>query len=148
MPACEVSAKPLACSRGGTRRLSRWATEEAPGAVRLPFAPSTAYGGQLRKLVLDAIAETRAGRRVIVVSQQAQRLAELFGEEDTPVSPGLSADAALPLLTLVQGSLAEGWRFGEDGAEVTVLTDTEVFGFAKQRRAAPRRTVNREAFLA
>ena len=29
-----------------------------------------------------------------------------------------------------------------------MLTDAEVFGFAKQRRATPRRTVNREAFLA
>ena len=54
--------------------------------IRLPFAAPTAYGGQLRKLVLDAIAETQSGRaRCHRVSQQAQRLAELFGEEDTPV---------------------------------------------------------------
>ena len=73
-------------------RLSRWATEEAgPSVVRLPFAVAPAYGGQLRKLVLEAIEETRAGKRVIVVSQQAQRLAELFGEEDTPVSVGPAA---------------------------------------------------------
>jgi transcription-repair coupling factor (superfamily II helicase) len=82
------------------------------------------------------------------VSQQAQRLAELFGDEDTPVSVGLRASEELSLLTLVQGSLSEGWRFGEDGADMTLVTDTEVFGFAKQRRATPRRTVNREAFLA
>ena len=129
-------------------RFSRWATEEAPGVIRLPFSAPTAYGGQLRKLVLEAIAETREGNRVIVVSQQAQRLAELFGEEDTPVSVGLSADSALPRMTLVQGSLSEGWRFGEDESQLALLTDTEVFGFTKQRRATPRRTVNREAFLA
>ena len=130
-------------------RLSRWATEESADVIRLPFSAPPAYGGQLRKLVLEAIAETRAGRRVIVVSQQAQRLAELFGDEDAPVSVGLRAGSdALPLLTLVQGSLSDGWRFGDDGRRSPLLTDTEVFGFTKQRRAPPRRTINREAFLA
>jgi len=129
-------------------RLSRWATEESGADVRLPFAGPTAYGGQLRKLVLATIEETRAGRQLIIVSQQAQRLAELFGEEDTPVTVRLGAGEALGRLTLVQGSLAEGWRFGEDGSELTLLTDTEIFGFVKQRRATPRRTINREAFLA
>jgi transcription-repair coupling factor (superfamily II helicase) len=129
-------------------RFSRWATAESGADSRLPFSAPSAYGGQLRKLVLDAIGETRGGKRVIVVSQQAQRLAELFGEEDTPVSVGLRASDELPRLTLVQASLSEGWRFGEHDAQVTVLTDTEIFGFAKQRRATPRRTINREAFLA
>ena len=133
--------------------LSRWATEEAASenaadVVRLPFAGQRAYGGQLRKLVLQSIEETRAGHHLIVVSQQAQRLAELFAEEDTPVSVSARAGEALPRLTLLQGSLAEGWRFSENGLELGIVTDTEVFGFAKQRRATPRRTVNREAFLA
>jgi transcription-repair coupling factor (superfamily II helicase) len=130
--------------------LSRWATEESGGAdvIRLPFSGATAYGGQLRKLVLDSIEETRAGRRLIVVSQQAQRLAELFAEEDTPASVGVSAAPEPPRLTLVQGSLAEGWRLAEDGLDLALVTDTEVFGFAKQRRSAPRKSINREAFLA
>jgi transcription-repair coupling factor (superfamily II helicase) len=130
--------------------LSRWATEESGGrdVIRLPFSGSTAYGGQLRKLVLGSIEETRAGRRLIVVSQQAQRLAELFAEEDTPASVGVSAAPEPPRLTLVQGSLAEGWRLAEDGLDLALVTDTEVFGFAKQRRSAPRKSINREAFLA
>ncbi|MEE8346896.1 MAG: transcription-repair coupling factor, partial [Dehalococcoidia bacterium] len=51
-------------------------------------------------------------------------------------------------LALVQGSLPAGWRLSEDGVELTLITDTEVFGFAKQRRRAPRKGINREAFLA
>ncbi len=133
--------------------LSRWATEEAAlenaeEVVRLPFAGQRAYGGQLRKLVLQSIEETRAGHHLIVVSQQAQRLSELFAEEDTPVSVSARAGEPLSRLTLLQGSLAEGWRISENGLELGIVTDTEVFGFAKQRRATPRRTVNREAFLA
>jgi len=132
--------------------LSRWATEEAaPEAadvIRLPFGAQRAYGGQLRKLVLESIGETRAGHHLVVVSQQAQRLAELFAEEDTPATVSARAAEPLPRLAFLQGSLAEGWRFSENGLELGIVTDTEVFGFAKQRRATPRRTVNREAFLA
>src|SRR5438876_10724132 len=139
--------------RSSVLTLSRWATDEAASenaadVVRLAFAGQRAYGGQLRKLVLQSIEETRAGHHLIVVSQQAQRLAELFAEEDTPVSGSAKASEALPRLTLLQGSLAEGWRFSENGLALGIVTDTEVFGFAKQRRATPRRTVNREAFLA
>jgi transcription-repair coupling factor (superfamily II helicase) len=130
--------------------LSRWATEESGGedVIRLPFSAAPAYGGQLRKLVLDSVQETRAGRRLIVVSQQAQRLAELFAEEDTLASVGVSRAPEPSRLTLVQGSLAEGWRFAEDGLDLGLITDTEVFGFAKQRRSPPRKSINREAFLA
>jgi transcription-repair coupling factor (superfamily II helicase) len=98
--------------------------------------------------VLDSISEAKEGRRQIVVSQQALRLSELFADEGTPVSVGASAAAGLPQLTLVQGSLAEGWRFRDDGLDLGLVTDTEVFGFAKQRRAPPRKSINREAFLA
>ncbi|MFQ5473871.1 MAG: transcription-repair coupling factor, partial [Dehalococcoidia bacterium] len=51
-------------------------------------------------------------------------------------------------LAIVQGSLSEGWKLEEDGHGIEVLTDTEIFGFAKQRRAPQRSRTNREAFLA
>ena len=129
-------------------RLSRWATGEEDGAVRLPFAPAAAYGGQLRRLVSEVAPQARSGRHTVIVSQQAQRLAELFAEEDAPVTVSSHVHSQLPGLVLVQGSLPGGWRLSEDGLEMTLVTDTEVFGFTKQRRAAPRKAVNREAFLA
>ncbi len=128
-------------------RLSRWATEEQSGAIRLPFSTAGAYGGQLRKLVSDVVTASHAGRRTVIVSQQAHRLAELFEEQDTPAPVRASITGESALVTLVQGSLPEGWTLGEDAA-LTLITDTEVFGFAKQRRPAPRRHINREAFLA
>src|SRR5439155_10384104 len=73
---------------------------------------------------------------------------EMFAEEDTPATVSARAAEPLPRLAFLQSSLAEGWRFSENGLELGIVTDTEVFGFAKQRRATPRRTVNREAFLA
>jgi transcription-repair coupling factor (superfamily II helicase) len=130
-------------------RLSRWAPEDDGNVARLPFGPANAYGGQLRALVADAAAEARGpSPRRVIVSQQAQRLAELLSEEDMPTQVQERVPDPPAALTLVQGSLQEGWRLSDGETELTLITDTEIFGFAKRRRVPPRKPVNREAFLA
>ena len=136
--------------------LSRWATGEAEApdahaAVRLPFGPAATYGGRLRPLADELSQTLRRGQQVVVVSTQSKRLAELLEEHDvfarvaeTMTEPQLGRGA----LTLMHGSLPHGWSVGEEGAGLTLLTDAEVFGFSKQRRAPPRRGATREAFLA
>jgi transcription-repair coupling factor (superfamily II helicase) len=128
-------------------RMSRWASDEGPDSIRLPFSPVAAYGGQLRRLVSESASGLRKGQSLAVVSQQAQRLAELFREEGTEARVTEEPPSA-PGLALVQGSLPAGWRLSEDGVDLALVTDTEVFGFVKQRRRTPRRGINREAFLA
>ena len=128
--------------------LSRWATGEEPGAARLPFAVPGAFGGQLRRLVDETVAEVRRGRRFVIASQQAPRLAELFSEEDMPVAISRAVAPGLGGLTLLHGFLPEGWKLAENGTDITLLTDTEIFGFKKQRRPAAPKSINREAFLA
>ncbi|MEK7247263.1 MAG: CarD family transcriptional regulator, partial [Chloroflexota bacterium] len=128
-------------------QLSRWATGETADVIRLPFSATASYGGQLRKLVDDVVAGLPAGERTVIVTQQAERLAELFAEQDHPAAVTTELPDDPPLVSLIHGSLAEGWRLME-GASLTLLTDHEVFGFVKQRRAPPRKAVNREAFLA
>ncbi|MEX0800749.1 MAG: transcription-repair coupling factor [Dehalococcoidia bacterium] len=127
-------------------RLSRWASDEDEGSLRLPFAPATAYGGQLRRLVGDAVVQLREGRAIALVSQQAHRLAELFEEQGRPATvterpPGGG-------LALVQGSLPAGWRLSDGDLDLSLVTDAEVFGFTKQRRRTPKKGISREAFLA
>jgi transcription-repair coupling factor (superfamily II helicase) len=129
-------------------RLSRWANEDQPGVIRLPFAPPTAFAGQLRKLTSDAARRVEEGGRTVIVSQQADRLAEMFNDEGVPASVLVDIEMAPGGLNVVRGSLPEGWRFVSDETTTTLITDTEVFGFVKQRRAPPRRSLNREAFLA
>ncbi len=128
--------------------LARWAMPEQGDAIRPPFSAPPAYGGQLRKLVLDTIRESQTGNRTIIVTQQSARLSELFVEQNQPASVMLEIPEEPPLVTLVQGSLADGWKLDLDGGNVALMTDSEVFGFTKQRRAPPRKSVNREAFLA
>lgn len=136
-------------ARSGVVRLMRWASGESrPGEVRLPFSPATAFGGQVRKLVTDVSAKADEGERFVIVSQQAHRLAELSTEEGVPVAVRSSVPEEMPSLTVVHGALNEGWRYAEDGIAINLLTDTEIFGFAKQRRAPARSRTNREAFLA
>ena len=131
-----------------TVRLSRWATEDDPEVIRLPFSPPVAYAGQLRKLVTETAAESHGATRITLVSQQSQRLAELYTEEGSPVAESHRIGEGLGHLNLVHGSLTEGWRYSDTDAEISLLTDTEIFGFVKQRRVPPRKAINREAFLA
>src|SRR5207245_11513075 len=112
----------LGSFHGRMLRLSRWATEETSEEVlRLPFSGATAYGGQLRKLVSESVERTHRGDRVVIVSQQAQRLAELFVEEDAPAAVSTSVRSAPAHLTLLQGSLSEGWRLADGGVELTLI---------------------------
>jgi transcription-repair coupling factor (superfamily II helicase) len=135
--------------RMGVVRLARWASGEAgPHELRLPFGPAPTYGGQIRKLVTEVSRASEKGERFIVVSQQAHRLAELSTQEGTPATVRARVPEDVPPLTIIHGSLNEGWRFEDGGVTATVLTDSEIFGFTKQRRAPARSRTNREAFLA
>ncbi len=159
---------------GAARRidLSRWATGDEAGSARLPFEPAPAYGGRLRNVVAEAGEGRRSGRRFVIVSQQAGRLADLFAEEDISAGPLAAVEVPPPpgSVTVVQGSLPGGWvlqgteaapepdgdvrrpqpkGWGIDqGSQLALLTDTEIFGFTKQRRAVPRRGIDRGVFLA
>jgi transcription-repair coupling factor (superfamily II helicase) len=154
--------------------LSRWAvdaeTEDAVAAAtaaatpagrasaRLPFAPPDGYGGRLRELAGDAAEGAARGRALVVVSQQAERLAEVLAEHGVaaavttqPAAPqppgGASAEAGS--VVLVHGSLPHGWRLTTSEPPLALLTDAEVFGFTKRRRRLPRRAgAGREQFLA
>ncbi|MCH8900837.1 MAG: transcription-repair coupling factor, partial [Chloroflexi bacterium] len=148
----------------GRLHLSRWAVEAATNETgdaspplagtsrRLPFAPADAYGGRLRDLATAAAEAAARGRALVIVSQQAQRLAEVLEEQGVPAT--LVDEPATPqpgVIALVAGSLPHGWRLTTSQPPLTLLTDAEVFGFVKQRRRLPRRTasaLSAEAFLA
>jgi len=130
--------------------LSRWASGEGDGSLRPPFLPAPAYGGRLRTVITEALAGLRQGKSFVIVSQQASRLSDLLGEQDVVATP--SSEVVSPVepggLAIIQGSLPGGWRLAADSYDLTLLTDTEIFGFTKQRRALPRRGIDRQAFLA
>jgi transcription-repair coupling factor (superfamily II helicase) len=139
------------------------------------FAHGERYGGQLKR-VLDGCQEIRdAGQRAVLVSRQAQRISELLADRAITVIPKEDVIEPPPArsLTLVQGTLAEGWvlqdaRIGDwptdrapsdisppeisasSSPVLHLLTDAEVFGWARPapRRARRPRPVAPETFFA
>ncbi|MPZ24733.1 MAG: DEAD/DEAH box helicase, partial [Dehalococcoidia bacterium] len=134
----------ISLASGHHRQLhfSRWTTgEEGGGFIRGPFTAAPIYGGSLRTMIDGAEKMAAEKRRVIVVSQQAQRIAELFREEgrDVEAVAGVRQLPAPARTSVVQGSLGQGWILNDDAGSAVLITDAEIFGFRKQRRALPRR---------
>jgi len=111
-----------------------------PDALDTAFRPAPMYNGRLPQLIEDLAASK--GGLAVIVSQQAARLEELFEEQG--VHPGTLGGETSPV-ALVHGALGEGWALASG---LTVLTDREIFGWAKIRRGARRAGVDaRERFL-
>jgi transcription-repair coupling factor (superfamily II helicase) len=132
------------------------------------FSPGPRYGGQMRTILSETEKQLVSGDRIIMVSRQAPRLADLVREKGHAVVPNDSV-AALPPpgLTLVQGVMDEGWRLearswkletgsrkleAEDAGSADelpassiqhpglwFLTDAELFGWGKPKPRRPQR---------
>jgi transcription-repair coupling factor (superfamily II helicase) len=114
---------------------------------QLGFTPAPGYVGQLPAFLKKAKQMLSQKYRLILVSHQASRLSELLDEEDI-IAPPLTEIEQIPppgSLTLIQGSLAEGWVMSND---TYLVTDAEIFGFIKQRRLTKRHPVPRHLLLA
>jgi transcription-repair coupling factor (superfamily II helicase) len=138
----------------GTRRIRQrltlcsWNIDGSDKAClqSLPLAPVPSYGGRLAAFSEGLREMLRENCRVVIVSQQTNRLAELLQEQDIPACQVLQIEQVLPLksVTLVQGSLAEGWAIKD---VLTLFTDNEIFGFVKQRRLFKKRPVRHHWFV-
>ncbi|MFW6115724.1 MAG: transcription-repair coupling factor [Chloroflexota bacterium] len=116
--------------------------EETASGLGDCFVPGPRFGGQLRPLLDHVEMALAQGDRMVVVSRQAPRLADLWSREHAYVSPvdDLSEPPGSPL-TFVQSALDEGWMLqGPSGVSTQLLTDAEIFGW---RRPAPRRPLHR-----
>jgi len=121
--------------------LSAWGAEEE--SFRFNFAPAPNYAGQL-PLFFRRVKQLLAQKqRIIIVSHQASRFSELMEEEDIIAAPVTKVGETPPpgSLTLVQGSLAEGWAMN---GETYLFSDAEIFGFVKQRRQMKKHHVPRQ----
>jgi len=111
------------------------------------FDMSPTFGGRIKDVV-DGTTKRRGDRqRVVLVTLQAGRLAELYSDRGVSVASRETLEHAPEpgTLSLVHGQLGEGWSNPALG--VFLLTDTEIFGWAKPRRVIRRRRVARESFL-
>lgn len=121
-----------------------------PDVEGLPFAHAPKYGGRLEPF-LSHVVGARAS--TVVVSQQASRLSELLAEQNVKTVPKDNLREPLDQVELVHGLLREGWV--SDELSLSLLTDSEIFGWTKQRRSAPTRRLSsqraaaaRDSFIA
>jgi transcription-repair coupling factor (superfamily II helicase) len=111
-----------------------------------PFVSAQSYGSQLEMFLKTAKQMVEQRQRVVVVSHQADRLAELLQKEDIHTAPTSQIEQMPPpgSITVLQGSLDGGWLL--DG-RLTIITDVELFGFVKQPRAVKKRPISHQWFL-
>jgi transcription-repair coupling factor (superfamily II helicase) len=126
--------------------LTAWGIGEDEHCCQLNFTVASSYAGQLPAFIKKVKQLLEQRQRLIIISHQASRLSELFGQEDIIASPITEIEQTPPpgSLTLVQGLLAEGWVMDN---HTTLFTDAEVFGFIKQRRLVKRRPVPHHKFV-
>ncbi len=119
-----------------------------------PCSSANSYGGRLRTFVQDCRKAIDSRERVVIVTAQARRLAEvlsdesILGEAAIHVSPCANINT-LPdagTLTLIQGQLTEGWQSRTLGMQI--YTDTEIFGWSRRRTAQRRKPITPASFLA
>jgi len=119
-----------------------------------PFSSASSYGGRLRAFVQDCRKALDNRERVVIVTMQSRRMAEVLSDESIlheatiHVSPGTNIQQ-LPeagTLTLIQGQMLEGWQ--SRSLALYVYTDTEIFGWSKRRNVQRRKPVTPASFLA
>jgi transcription-repair coupling factor (superfamily II helicase) len=125
--------------------------DRLPGsAERLPFEISPVSGGEA-EFALDEIERRQAaGYRVVVLTQHAERLAEMAQEKGIAhsVAKGPLKEPEPGTAVFVQGQLREGFVISPVGeSPLVLLTDKEVFGVSKERRRVRRRPIRRGAKL-
>lgn len=122
------------------------------------FTATDLFGGQLRRLVQAIVTRLNAGERVALVTTQAARIQELVSEhfhseghltrsvafahatDHVTVTP----DRPLPASFLVfHGTLDAGWSAPE--LNLTLYTDTEIFGWRTRRSVSERRVRSRRS---
>ncbi len=124
--------------------LPNWVADS--GVAHSGFGSPPGYGGQLSNCLKDISKWMKDGYRVIIVSQQAERVSELLRERDIISVPVLEIEHLPPQgsLTIVRGSLSKGWTLENN----LLLTDSELFGFNKKSRPQPVKRSQRETFIA
>ena len=130
--------------------LGHGAAETLPFFGEDGFIPAPRYGGQLQDVLQDVIELRSKGQRVVLITRQAERLADLLRERNIYSSPTTELPKAPEggSVSIVDGIIAEGWAFGP--SQLVVLTDSELFGWSrpKKRRSAQRRAISPESFFA
>lgn len=111
---------------------------ESLGTRRLPLRVAPSFAGKLRDLGTQVADWAKARKRVVVVSQQALRIAEILENDGirADVRRRLTAAPEPGEVRLVPAAVSGGFMTDD----LVFVTDAEIFGFRKRRRPLRTRT--------
>ncbi len=140
LPALHADAVQFESALAGRQpaiHLLRFGSDDA-GTSRLPLQVTPGFAGKLRALTEQTARWARDGRAIVIASQQALRLNELF--EDDGVGAHLQRQLAAPPeqgdIVLLPVAATAGFVVPD---KFTLITDAEIFGFRKRRRPGRQR---------
>src|SRR5690606_31153590 len=107
-------------SRNAVVELQKFGSEEL-GSQRLPLSVTPGFGGKLKPLAQQAGVWAKQGRAVVIVSQQALRLADLLDEEGIAANlvRKLSAPPEAGTVTLLPLALSGGFSLRDELAVIS-----------------------------
>ena len=113
------------------------------GDGRLPFRSTPRMAGKLNQLFESLRGTSDVGARVLVSLQEA-RLSELMHDLGLPLTR-LEAESppAAGVISVGRAIVGEGWQLDDPHSGerlVTLISDTEIFGFERQRQRRPLKT--------
>ena len=104
------------------------------------FEPGERYGAQLRTMLNQIRSYRNRGDSVVIVTEQVNRLLNLWYEQDAsafiPTAQSITEPLPPGALRFVEGAAAEGWSLHGAAGRLHFITDAEIFGWS---RAEPRR---------
>ena len=103
-------------------------------AVVEGFQAQPPYAGRLQHMAEDLLAMRHARARMLIVSYQGRRLRHLLAEQGVAaeVLERLDQPPAAGSVTIIAGTLAEGWR--HPPSDLVLVSDAELFGRKRIRR--------------
>ncbi|MQF64534.1 transcription-repair coupling factor [SAR202 cluster bacterium AC-409-J13_OGT_754m] len=113
------------------------------------FHQPKSFFGQLNNLTLELKSMRNQDTAVILVTRHSQRTAQILSEADLGSSIKLELDLIPKAnsITIVPGSLENGWSLDSENIKLQLLTDSEIFGSLKIPRRIRKQPVINKTFL-
>ena len=113
-------------------RVSTFHRPRRGNAVEIAFGPVESFAGQMEALAGQLREWAAGGRRVVVASRQAHRIAELFADHGLAavLLERLDDVPAAGVVSAVPDALTDGFTLDD----LAVVTDAEILGWKRRRR--------------
>ncbi|MGC9523066.1 MAG: transcription-repair coupling factor [Anaerolineae bacterium] len=116
-------------------------TSGEEGPLAEAFGPEPHFAGRLPEALGRVRQWINLGDQVVIVSRQAERMADLWQEFTPPPVQKELTEPPTALLTFVQGVVNGGWQWRSTDGVRHLLTDEEIFGWLPpEPRRRPRRS--------